>query len=323
MPMETWEINQMPVEEREDAWRELVSTTHLPWSIDLAGDDVPPESREWIRRRHLGDIDLIDCVCGPCSGRRNPSDLRRSPGEYVGVLVLHEGKELLSQAERETVLSAGDVVAWDSVAEARFAVLEPLRKQTLLIPRPRFQQLIPRPELAIARSVESGPTVDLFTSYLRFLTTVDLEPMAAAAAGNAALELLGAVLGSVIVPNRTVVRDALRVKIKEYIERRLRDADLRPQRIAEANAVSVRSLYGLFEEEGDTVGGYIRRRRLARAYAELTRPGPPPSVTDVALRWGFADAAHFSRSFRAQYGVPPSEARPAQGSPVRPSDPNP
>ena len=308
MPMETWEINQMPVDEREDAWRELVSTTHLPWSIDLAGDDVPPESREWIRRRHLGDIDLIDCVCGPCSGRRNPSDLRRSPGEYVGVLVLHEGKELLSQAERETVLSAGDVVAWDSVAEARFAVLEPLRKQTLLIPRPRFQQLIPRPELAIARAVE-GPTVELFTSYLRFLTNVELEPVAAAAAGNAALELLGAVLGSVIVPSRSAVRDALRVKVKEYIERRLPDADLKPQRIAEANALSVRSLYGLFEEEGDTVGAYIRRRRLARAHAELTRAGPAPSVTDVALRWGFADTAHFSRSFRAQYGASPSEVR--------------
>ncbi|MCA1845796.1 MAG: helix-turn-helix domain-containing protein [Actinobacteria bacterium] len=310
--METWEINQMPVDEREEAWRELVSTTHLPWSIDLAGDDVPSESREWIRRRHLGDIDLIDCVCGPCSGRRNPSDLRRSPGEYVGVLVLHEGKELLSQAERETVLSAGDVVAWDSVDEARFAVLEPLRKQTLLVPRPRFQQLIPRPELAIARAVEAGPTVDLFTSYLRFLTTVELEPVAAAAAGNAALELLGALLGSVIAPSRSALRDALRVKVKEYIERRLADADLKPRRIAEANALSVRSLYSLFEEEGDTVGAYVRRRRLARAHAELTRPGTGPSVTDVAMRWGFADTAHFSRSFRAQYGASPSEVRSSQ-----------
>ena len=307
--METWDINQMPVAEREDAWRDVVNSTHLPWSIDLAGDDVPAGGQEWIRRRHLGDIDLIDCVCGPCSGRRNPSDLRRSPGEYVGVLIIQEGKELLSQAERETVLSAGDVVAWDSVAEARFAVLEPLRKQTLLVPRPRFQQLIPRPELATARSVGASPTVELFTSYLRFLTTVDLEPSAAAAAGNAALELLGAVLGSVIVPSRSALRDALRVKVKEYVERHLADADLRPPAIAEANALSVRSLYGLFEEEGDTVGAYVRRRRLARAHAELTRPGPGPSVTDVALRWGFADTAHFSRSFRAHYGISPTEAR--------------
>jgi AraC-like DNA-binding protein len=312
MVMETWEINRLPVDEREDAWRDLVSSTHLPWSIDLAGDDVPAGGQEWIRRHHLGDIDLIDCVCGPCSGRRNPSDLRRSPGEYVGVLIIQEGKELVSQAERETVLSAGDVVAWDSVAEARFAVLEPLRKQTLLVPRPRFQQLIPRPELATVRSVGASPTVDLFTSYLRFLTTVDLEPSAAAAAGNAALELLGAVLGSVIVPSRSARRDALRVKVKEYVERHLADADLRPQAIAEANALSVRSLYGLFEEEGDTVGGYVRRRRLARAHADLTRPGPVRSVTDVALRWGFGDTAHFSRSFRAQYGISPTEARQAR-----------
>ncbi|HVW31399.1 MAG TPA: AraC family transcriptional regulator [Acidimicrobiia bacterium] len=31
-------------------------------------------------------------------------------------------------------------------------------------------------------------------------------------------------------------------------------------------------------------------------------------MTDVALRWGFADTAHFSRSFRSQYGISPTEA---------------
>jgi transcriptional regulator GlxA family with amidase domain len=34
------------------------------------------------------------------------------------------------------------------------------------------------------------------------------------------------------------------------------------------------------------------------------------SVTMIALANGFVDAAHFSRTFRAHYGVPPSALRP-------------
>jgi AraC-like DNA-binding protein len=306
--METWLTDQMPADVREDAWREVVSVTHLPWSIDLAPEDAPPLSGAWIRRRRLGDLDLIDCVCAPCSGRRTPTDLRRSPGEYVGVLIIHQGKEILSQAERDTMLHPGDALAWDSVEPAQFAVLEPLHKQTLLVPRPRFQQLFPRPELATARTLQ-GPAADLFTSYLRFLTTMELDTLAAAAAGNAALELLGAALGSVILPSPSAMRDAKRVKVKGYIDAHLGDPGLKPRRIAEANAVSLRSLYSLFEDEGDTVSAYVRRRRLARAHADLIQLGSQLSITDVSSRWGFADTAHFSRSYRAQYGTSPREAR--------------
>ena len=32
-------------------------------------------------------------------------------------------------------------------------------------------------------------------------------------------------------------------------------------------------------------------------------------VGEVAARWGFPDAAHFSRAFRAEFGEPPSAVR--------------
>ena len=33
------------------------------------------------------------------------------------------------------------------------------------------------------------------------------------------------------------------------------------------------------------------------------------SVTDIAFRWGFCDAAHFSRVFKREFGATPSEIR--------------
>lgn len=35
------------------------------------------------------------------------------------------------------------------------------------------------------------------------------------------------------------------------------------------------------------------------------------SVSDIAFSWGFNNAAHFSRSFRDEYGVSPREWREA------------
>ena len=314
MAVESWQLDAIPVADRDEVWRHVVSATHLPWTLDVPRDPGPVAGT-WVRRRELGDLRLIDCHAAPCAGQRQRRDLAGTDGEYIGVLLVSAGMEVLSQSGHELLMRPGDIVAWDSVRPARFAVLEPLRKQTLLVPRGRFQQMLPRPELVTARHVPAGAGTDLLRSYLRALSGADLEPAAAFAAGNAALELLGAALGAVITPNRAAARDAMRARITQHIEARLGDREaLRPRRIAAANAISVRSLHGLFQETGDTVGAYVRRRTLHRARTELTRP-PWPTVTAVAHRWGFADAAGFSRSFRAQYGQAPSDAqRQARGA---------
>ena len=59
-------------------------------------------------------------------------------------------------------------------------------------------------------SVQPGPAGNLFSAYLRAVSAADLDPVSAAAAGNATLELLGAVLGSVIVPNLGTLGTSLR-----------------------------------------------------------------------------------------------------------------
>ncbi|MEU9122294.1 helix-turn-helix domain-containing protein [Streptomyces sp. NPDC048506] len=42
----------------------------------------------------------------------------------------------------------------------------------------------------------------------------------------------------------------------------------------------------------------------------MARPGRNDTpVSAVARRWGFANATHFSHSFRAAYGVSPSDWR--------------
>ena len=306
--VESWDLRDLHGPDQTDVWQRIVSETHLPWQIDAS---VAPNRNYVARveRQQLGDISLVDCWCDPCRGRRARHELVATPGDYIGILMIKSGAECVSQTDREVALREGDVVAWDSVREARFVVTESLHKRTLFVPRQRFAQFLPRPELASMRKLEPSPARHLYTAYLDFIRNVDLAEPAAVAAGNAALELLGAVLGSVVAPTRSALREGLRAQVRAFIDAHLSEPDLRPTDIAAANAVSVRALYGLFEEEQDSVCAYLRRRRLARAHDELTRPDACPSVTDVAYRWGFSDAAHFARAFSAQYGYSPREAR--------------
>jgi AraC family transcriptional regulator, positive regulator of tynA and feaB len=52
----------------------------------------------------------------------------------------------------------------------------------------------------------------------------------------------------------------------------------------------------------------VRRERLARCYEDLELASGG-SVTEIAFRWGFRDAAHFSRVFKREFAATPSEVR--------------
>lgn len=105
-------------------------------------------------------------------------------------------------------------------------------------------------------------------------------------------------------------RQALLQRIHVFIDQHLGDPELSPGMVATANHISVRYLHKLFQKHDMTVAAWIRSRRLDRCRRDLADPGLwARPVSAIGARWGFPDGAHFSRVFRAAYGVPPREYR--------------
>jgi AraC-like DNA-binding protein len=105
--------------------------------------------------------------------------------------------------------------------------------------------------------------------------------------------------------------DAVRDQVTGYIRARLSDPRLSRGTVATEHHMSPRTLDRLFVGQAWSVSGYIRHERLEAVRRDLENPAlRHRSVSALAARWCFFDAAHFSRLFRDAYGYPPSQARP-------------
>lgn len=79
--------------------------------------------------------------------------------------------------------------------------------------------------------------------------------------------------------------------------------------LAEVAGVSERSLHAAFRRQlGTSPMSYVRRHRLERVREELLSldPAAGVTVTDVALRHGFAHTGRFAAAYRERFGEPPS-----------------
>lgn len=101
--------------------------------------------------------------------------------------------------------------------------------------------------------------------------------------------------------------------IRLTIDGMLGNPSLDTSLIAKREGVSIRYLQKLFSSSGQTFAKYVHDRRLERCHVDLMNTDcAGETITDICFRWGFNSSAHFSRAFRAKYGVSPRDFRLAQ-----------
>jgi AraC-like DNA-binding protein len=100
---------------------------------------------------------------------------------------------------------------------------------------------------------------------------------------------------------------ARRLAMRRYLEDHLEDPQLGVASLCGAFGASRATIYRDFADDGG-VAHFVMRRRLERAFCDLASgPTDRGRVRRVAERWGFACPYHFSRAFRRQFDLWPSE----------------
>ncbi|MQA86577.1 MAG: helix-turn-helix domain-containing protein [Streptosporangiales bacterium] len=302
-----------PVASRLDYWKNVVGETVVPLDFRVPGG---PDFRS---RLVTGDVGLVRVceITGPAVRvARTTKLLRRSDPELCKIDVLVRGRAVVEQGGRQAGLGPGDFVFVDLSRPCHWAI-SPARMVAVTFPRTLLP--VPSNDLALLAGVGipggrgAGALISSLARQLpRHLG--DYRVADGARLSAAVLDLLSVALAARLDRGDEVPPDirqrALLLRIHRFIEERLADSELSPAAIAAAHHISVRYLYRLFETEGTTVAGWIRRRRLERCRRDLLDPAlRAQTVGSIGARWGFADAVHFNRVFRAAYGVPPGEYR--------------
>ncbi len=259
----------------------------------------PPSALERAVRAGPGDLLWLSA---------EPFEVRCEPRQATGLLkvvAVAEGEGLIEQGGRRAVLRANTFTWLESDTPFTLTMTRG-RRLLLRLPLSLVRQRHPGLDLrtAVARG-EGRAGERVVAGLLRQIVCEgpSLSERDGVMAIGAVLEALG-LCGGAPEPSRVRVERAL-----AEIELRLGDPALHPSDIARAQGVSRRYLDGVMNEQfGRSLAAHIRQRRLERAASELLAR-PEDGVFEVAARWGFRDASHFTRLFRGYHALTPAAYR--------------
>lgn len=103
-------------------------------------------------------------------------------------------------------------------------------------------------------------------------------------------------------------KERLQSRINAIISAELQNPQLNVEFIASKLNLSTRYLQYLWKDEGDTLSGFIRRKRLEKVAVTL-KTCRHLSITEIALSMGFSNSSHFIKVFREHFGETPKDFR--------------
>ncbi|MCJ2048668.1 helix-turn-helix domain-containing protein [Methylobacterium sp. J-070] len=305
------------------AWRDAVAPF---WTFAIRKEDVA-DFRGHSQVHHLGNAILCRASASGLRFERERGLVARMGVDHILAQLRLSGRARIA-AGGERDCAPGDICLFD-LSRPLSASSTDYQALTVVLPRPLFgadQGALDTLHGAVIRG--ETPFGRMLNAHLRALRAhaTGFSAAEAAAAAQATAVLLGtAALGTSGDARAGAAPDGapFLLLMRRFIEAELAAPDLNAETLGRRFGVSRSALYRLFAPLGG-VSGYVRQRRLARAYRDLAAgDGRFARISEIAYRCGFESAAHFAQAFRAEFGCAPRDVRgqaaadPAQDRPLR------
>lgn len=257
------------------------------------------------------------------NGAKSPST---ADDRYCFLVVQRQGHSLLRQHGGSVELQPGDIMLLDPVKGCEIVPHGLMEHASIRLDRSQVARMLPDQLANPGRIGRFSSSSRLMRVLVEQICAGGMDDCAMAGDGSALQDALLVLLAQSVRQQqgntgvvqtadaapaaRAITNHSMLAMVQDLVEQSLTDPLLTPTRIAQRTGISVRQLYRLFEEKGDSVCRYIQRTRLQWAATELRSVlTQTRSITDIAFACGFNDAAHFSRAFRKEFGVSPRQYR--------------
>lgn len=290
------------------AWREAVAPF---WDVEIRKEDTPDfcgQSEVY----HLGNAIVGFTAASELRIERTSSLVARMGVDHIAAKVRLEGHATVRIGGDEVPMDPGDICLLD-LSQTLALGSTGYRAMTLIMPRslfPEHGEQMGDAHGAVLRG--ATPFGTLVNDHLRSLGThvPYFSPAEARAAAEATAILLSMAskpaAGGQALPRE---RAPVFLTIRRYIDAEIESPVLGVDHLCQRFGISRSGLYRLFAPLGGVVE-YIRRRRLARAYRDLTAADDPGlRISTIAYRYRYASPASFTQAFRAEFGASPADVR--------------
>ncbi len=304
---------QIAVADSFATWHDLISESFVPLHVR---SNNTGHFRGQLRSRLLDELAIVEVTASGHSVHRTPSLIASTDRLYFKLNLQLSGTGILVQDNREAVLRPGDLAIYDTHRPYTLAFESDFRTLVLMFPHDALD--LPAGSVGTLTATRMAADQGLGRMISPFMTELadNLDILSGPSGQRLAhntIDLLGTLFAARL--DQSLERggnphEELLGRIRRFIEANLGDPELSPASVAAAHFISTRHLHNVFQEAGTTVAQWIRTRRLENCRRELRDPlQAHRAVSAIAARWGFVDAAHFSRIFRAAFGEPPSSYR--------------
>lgn len=297
--------------ERVGYWSDWIDRMFCGLQSDVYGDT---DFDGHMATEHAGDVVLTRLEADRHRVLKSDRQVRASEVGYLKIVAPYRGTAGVEQQGRQAWVSPGEWSIYDTTDS--YSVANPVRVEHLIVMVPKaplVERGLPLEKLMAQRLGAGGGISRLALQAMRgaWQELPSIAPSAARGVGESIMQLVQLSLlelaGRDSAPTQ---REALRERIKQLVARRLGDARLSVDAIAVELNCSRRQLYNAFSDEPDGVAGYVLAQRLEACRRDFEdRRLDATSITGIALRRGFNHPAHFSRAFKARFGVTPSDWR--------------
>ncbi|MEM7133352.1 MAG: helix-turn-helix domain-containing protein [Chloroflexota bacterium] len=309
----TLSTRDVPKNERFAYWNHLVS--QALGRLDTVSQKASSFSGE-IYHQPFGKLNVVKVTSNQLSVIRTEKLIAQETSEYIKVNFHLCGRGQLTQNGISKELRPGDWIAYDNTRPYTLTFDGNYEQLLVLVPKQQLSTRVSSLNRALVHTFSSQLGMGKIVVDFVKSTVPEIEripPSAKPQLANTFIDLLALNLSQVGQTADTkgsaqaIPTQAVSVAmIKSHINDHLAQSDLSPETIANALHISKRYLHYLFQHEETPITRYIWNARLEQCRSELANPrNCHRSITDIAFTWGFKSSPHFSRLFKARYGLSP------------------
>lgn len=314
MPHRLLSTRDVESRQRTAYWTDAVCDTYVQLECEPRGGADTIEGE--IGADRLATLELSRVAATAQLVRRTPAKIASASEDYFLVSIQTAGHGVVSQDGRDALLAPGDFALYDSTRPYQLAFDGAFEQFVLMLPGPTLRTAVRDTQrLTATRVCGDRGAGHLMISMIRTLAAElgTLAPESAAAVADSVTNILVAGLSALPAARQPAVSHLTayhREQIKALVRLRLRDPGLGVGQIARQLRLSPSTVHRAWAGEACSLSDWIWSQRLDAARRDLADPAlAARSVSEIAFSWGFNDAAHFSRAFRARFGGAPREMR--------------